>query len=239
MNINNIAIPELLVAEMYRDNLLAPTPGMPVAGKLPAQQVADQTQSSVPPAAVTAPVSTTAVASSVVTAVSASDTPTVKPEPAHAFTGTIAAETSAPTGPAATAPSTPAYKFLGLNRRKITVVVYSPGMAYIPDDQLAFLTKMLEACKMNVGDVAIVNHAVNAVNITAIRQQLEPTSMLLFGIQPIDIKLPINFPAFKLQAYDDCTYLASPALSELVTPSEESKVLKGKLWACLKALFNI
>lgn len=145
---------------------------------------------------------------------------------------------SLPLSPAADQ-SSAAYKFLGHNRRKITVLVQSPGVAFLPDEQLAFLTKMLEACRMNIGDVAIVNQAGAPVNINSIKQQLQPSFMLLFGIQPIEIKLPINFPPFKLQAYDQCTYLYAPSLDELVSVSDESKILKGKLWGCLKTMFEI
>lgn len=130
-------------------------------------------------------------------------------------------------------------KFLGNHRRRITILVHSPESAFLPDDQLSFLTKMLEACRMNIGDVAIINTAAAPVTITALRQQLKPSKILLFGLEPTAIRLPINFPAFRLQSYDDCTYLSAPSLHQLVQPSEESKLLKSKLWLCLKTLFDV
>ncbi|HVS96112.1 MAG TPA: hypothetical protein VHE54_06485 [Puia sp.] len=133
----------------------------------------------------------------------------------------------------------PALKFLGSNRRHFTILVQSPGSAFLPDDQLSFLTKILEACRMNIGDVAIVNAAAAPVTITALKQQLQPATILLFGMEPISIRLPINFPVFRLQPYDNCTYLAAPPLELLVQPSEESRLLKSKLWLCLKTLFNV
>lgn len=90
-----------------------------------------------------------------------------------------------------------------------------------------------------MGDVAIVNHASAPVNITALRAQLQPSVILLFGLEPTTIRLPINFPVFKLQPYDQCTYLSAPALDLLVQTSEESKLLKSKLWLCLKSLFEV
>src|SRR5579864_8750251 len=99
-------------------------------------------------------------------------------------------------------------KFLGNHRRHITILVHSPESTFLPDDQLSFLTKMLEACRMNIGDVAIINTAAAPVTITALRQQMKPARILLFGIEPTAIRLPINFPAFRLQPYDDCTYLS-------------------------------
>jgi hypothetical protein len=137
-------------------------------------------------------------------------------------------------------PAKPApYKFLGNNRRNVAIVVHSPGTPFLPDNQLSFLTKILEACRMNIGDIAIVNAATTPVAIAELRQQLNPTAVLLFGLEPVAIKLPINFPVFRLQPYDACTYLSAPALSQLVQNSEESKLLKSKLWVCLKTLFNV
>ena len=152
---------------------------------------------------------------------------------------------SAPTPQVATtapspqvAPPAP-YKFLGNNRRQVAIVVHSPGTPFLPDNQLSFLTKILEACRMNIGDIAIVNAASAPVVISELRSQLKPTTVLLFGLEPTAIKLPINFPVFRLQPYDDCTYLSAPALSLLVQNSDDSKLLKTKLWVCLKTLFNV
>lgn len=144
-----------------------------------------------------------------------------------------------PAPPAPAPPESPQYKFLGKNNKKITIVVQSPSVPFLPDNQLGFLTKILEACRMNIGDVAIVNAATTPVNITTLRQQLEPAVVLLFGLDPPAIKLPINFPVFKIQPYDNCSYLAAPPLTQLVQQTDESKLLKSKLWVCLKSLFNV
>ena len=92
---------------------------------------------------------------------------------------------------------------------------------------------------MNIGDVAIINTAVTPVTITELKQQLHPETILLFGVEPTANRLPIHFPAFRPQPYDNCTYLSAPALDLLVPQTEESKLLKSKLWVCLKSLFNV
>ncbi len=130
-------------------------------------------------------------------------------------------------------------KFLGNNRRRITLLVHSPGSGFMPDNQLTCLTKILEACRMTLADVAIVNNAATPVMITELRQQLQPKIVLLFGVEPTAIRLPINFPPFKQLSYDDCMYLSSPALDQLVPDTEDSKLLKSKLWICLKTLFDV
>lgn len=160
--------------------------------------------------------------------------------------GEIATITPAPIGPAESATpthkqpvTTPALKHLGNNRRRITLIVNAPGSPFLPDDQLTVLTRILEACHMTLADVAIVNHAASPATIAEIRQHLQPSTVILFGPEPSAIKLPINFPVFKPIDYDACKFLAAPALERFVPNTEESKLLKSKLWVCLKTIFEV
>ena len=219
MGLNDVELSHLAVGEWYKDALPA-SPDAPPANPRPAQAP--------PPTAVSAP-----------TPPAAPPIP-VQPETAAPIQEAPARKAPQPAAPPPPAPAPPpGYKFLGNNRKQITIVVNAPGSAFLPDDQLSFLTKILEACRMNIGDVAIVNAAAVPVTVAELRQQLKPASILLFGLEPTAIKLPINFPVFRLQTYDDCTYLAAPSLHLLVRQTEESKLLKSKLWVSLKTLFNV
>lgn len=129
------------------------------------------------------------------------------------------------------------YKTLGNNKQQISVVVNCPNDVYVPEADLAFLTKMLGACKLNMADVAIVNHATAPVAIDKLKAQLQPKSLLLFGVEPGEIQLPISFPQFKEQPYAGTTYLFTPSLTQLNLETEEAKLLKRKLWDCLKRMF--
>lgn len=139
----------------------------------------------------------------------------------------------APTKPVDTTP----YRILGNNKKQITVVVNCPQDVFVPEGDLQFLTKMLDACKLNMADVAIVNHATAAVNIEKLKAQLQPKFLLLFGVEPDEIHLPINFPSYKEQPYAGTTYLFTPALSQLNGDTDVAKGLKKKLWECLKRMF--
>jgi hypothetical protein len=130
-------------------------------------------------------------------------------------------------------------RFLGNNRRHVTLVVHAPGSPFLPDAELSFVARILEACHMTLADVAIVNHAAAEVNITMIKDQLHPTTILLFGTDPTAIRLPLHFPVFKPIDYDSCKFLSAPGLEQLVTNTEESKLLKSKLWVCLKTIFDV
>jgi len=229
--LDNIQLSSLLVGELYKDTLLLSPDGPPVLQR-PAEPASASPR--IPESAQQQPAPPQPAAVQPTPAPKTAPPPqrTPEPTPQHAVNPappvqTLAAETPIP------------YKFLGKNGKKITIVVQSPSVPFLPDNQLSFLTRILEACRMNIGDVAIVNAATTPVNITTLRQQLEPAVVLLFGIEPPAIRLPINFPVFKIQPYDNCSYLAAPPLTQLVQQSEESKLLKSKLWVCLKSLFNV
>ena len=259
MSLNTIELGDLIVSELYPNSLLAteaalPTAARPTVAKVP---IGPDLSSGSAPATTARPDSETSLPTKPVARTTAiPETKSPQPDSSDlkqpAVPGTnqptapvAGPTTTIPTGaaPVARTSSTSSpdgsYKFLGNNRRQITVLVQSPGVAFLPDDQLSFLTRMLEACKMNVGDVAIVNLANAAVSITALKQQLQPKMILLFGMEPVAIRLPMNFPWFKIQTYDECTFLCAPSLEELVLPGDESKLLKSKLWMCLKTLFGI
>ena len=131
------------------------------------------------------------------------------------------------------------FKFLGNNQKLITFVVDNRDAVFVADRHLLFITKMLEACKMNIGDVSIVNQATTPVFIQEIKEVLHPQVLILFGVEATRIRLPFSFPKFKTQAYDGCTYLSVPSLNELDADSMESKLLKSKLWVCLRQLFEV
>jgi hypothetical protein len=128
-------------------------------------------------------------------------------------------------------------KFLGNNLKKIVIVVNQSSDVFLPEKHLEFLSKILVACKLNIGDVAIVNEGYKFVDIATIKQELKPNYVILFGLEPTDLKLPLNFPHFKIQNYDEVAYLSVPAFEALNVENEEGKLLKTKLWVCLKTMF--
>jgi hypothetical protein len=127
-------------------------------------------------------------------------------------------------------------KYLGNNQKRILILVAHESVPFLPDVELTFLANILSACKLSLADIAIVNyHNKDHGYLQQAISQLNPVQVLLFGIAPLSAGLPMNFPMFQLQPYDQRTYLYSPTLPEL----ESDKVLKIKLWNCLKTLFEL
>ena len=152
-----------------------------------------------------------------------------------------AAKTSAPAlAPAAApkvteAPTTRSANFLGRNEKGILVLVAKDDAVYLPDGELNFLTTILSACQLSLGDVAIVNWKTTHPDLEPLQQQLGSRFVLLFDVSPLEAGLPINFPHFQIQQFNGRTYLASPALSEV----EKEVGIKRQLWPSLKKMFSI
>lgn len=139
-------------------------------------------------------------------------------------------------GGASPAPQDQPLKYLGKNAKNIVLLVRYASVPFLPDEELNFLTSILSACKLSLADVAVVNiHSLEENEVETALQPLEPRDVLLFGITPLSIDLPINFPQFQLQRFNNRTYLHSPDLQELAN----NKNLKLQLWSCLKNLFGL
>ncbi|MBA4168280.1 MAG: hypothetical protein H0X41_12200 [Chitinophagaceae bacterium] len=129
--------------------------------------------------------------------------------------------------------SKPPVRFLGNNAKNVTVLVHNAHCAFLPEEQLSFLSKMLLACKLNTGDVAILNMA-NGATLPEITGQLQPEKLIAFGVN-----IEPSVQLLTIGRYGSASLLHAPDLEELVTESDEAKLLKGRLWACLKHLFGM
>ncbi len=129
--------------------------------------------------------------------------------------------------------------YMGDNRKNITILVNHDDAVFINDDSLNLLGNVLAACKLNLGDVAIINYHRNKFTFTQLKETLKPRYVFLFGLTSQQIKLPFAMPYFQVQQYNDCTFLIGPSMADMIGDSRESKVEKSKLWVSLKKVFDI
>jgi hypothetical protein len=128
------------------------------------------------------------------------------------------------------------WKYLGNNQKNILVVVDYNTAVHLPDEELNFLTNMLAACKLGLGDAAIVN--LNNYKNTDYREfltQFKSKIVFLFGVEPSVFGLPVSFPYFQVQSVANCTFLYTPPLNE----QRKDALLKSKLWVSLRTIFGI
>jgi hypothetical protein len=128
------------------------------------------------------------------------------------------------------------WRYLGENKKNILLIVYYKNVTHLPDDHLNFLTSVLTACKLNLGDIAILNTANHPLAIyKTVQEKFKSGFIILFGLTPGEFEMPLNFPEFQIQAFNNCTFLHTPAIEKL----EVDKVLKSKLWVSLRKMFNL
>jgi hypothetical protein len=126
--------------------------------------------------------------------------------------------------------------YLGNNQKKIALLVTSSSAIYLPDEELNFLMGILTACKLSMADVALINLNKNAdLTYTQISEQLKAEKVFLFGLDADALQLPLQFPHYQIQQYNNQVYLTSLSLPEL----QNDKAEKMKLWNCLKSIFSL
>ena len=130
-------------------------------------------------------------------------------------------------------------QYLGKNFRKILVLVNYNVEVFLPEIQLEFLEKILLACKLNLGDIAIVNTARQARKLDEYIREFDPASILVFGTNdPIDNEFP-GMETFKPAKQQGFILMMAPSLEKLNEENPESKQLKAMFWHSLKQFFSI
>lgn len=139
---------------------------------------------------------------------------------------------------AGTASTKKTIQYLGKNQKGVCLLVDYANDVYLPDNELSFLSAILQACKLNLGDVAIINFHQHKISFKELREQISCKYLLVFGIDAVNIGLA-EIPLFTAGTTQDCNIVYSVAAEQLNNKHPESKLLKSKLWICLKQLFNV
>jgi DNA polymerase III psi subunit len=127
-------------------------------------------------------------------------------------------------------------KTLGNNHKQVLLLVNYDNCVHIPDAALEFLNGILGACKLSMNDVLLINtDQLESLPYKKIQSEFKSRTVILFGVDISVLELPMSFPFFQPQQFMQTTYLCSPPLAEL----ENDKILKSKLWVCLKKIFSL
>ena len=138
--------------------------------------------------------------------------------------------------PVKSTPKTGIINYLGGNNQHITILINDPEVTFVSSEQQTFLSGILNACKLNMDDVALINMAASPTfHYQTVIQELSPKIILLFGVPTTAIELPFVIPEFQKQLHNKQLYLSAPSLIVL----ESNKELKRKLWVLLKEIFSL
>lgn len=126
---------------------------------------------------------------------------------------------------------------LGDFNRQILVLVNDSSSLHLAEAELETLGKMIQALKLSFADIAIVNTAHQKINWQTLQNQLPARQVILFGVEPADIQIPIRLPHFRVQTWSNIRFLYSPSLAEITMVRPEQQQLKMSLWTAIKELF--
>lgn len=118
----------------------------------------------------------------------------------------------------------------------VLVLVGYEGTEAIPGADLELLMKILKACRLGMDDVLVANvHGLDPEGRRSLIEGRRASSLLLFGMGPAEVGLPMDFPAMKVQRHGQARYLHAPALPALQKDDGGKRVL----WGALKQMFDI
>ncbi len=137
-------------------------------------------------------------------------------------------------GESTATPFIPAY--LGNNLRQVAILVQYEDEVYLPEEQLQFLTSILKACQLNIADIAIINAARHPAGPDTLKENLGTRQLIVFGVFK---GITDGMEAFTIAERNGISLLVAPELEKLNQQTADGKLLKGKLWLCLKQLFNV
>ena len=130
------------------------------------------------------------------------------------------------------------WKVLGDHKKKITVLVNEPDVAFLPEEEFNLLSGILKACHLSMVDVALINLAQTEVTYPELKERSQPQFLLMFQVSTSDIELPFSIPYYQLQQYDNCQLLQAASLRSMLGESMAAKEEKNKLWQLLKKMFS-
>jgi hypothetical protein len=132
-----------------------------------------------------------------------------------------------------------AYPFLGKNLQSICFLVSYPDDEFIPDEQLAFLMKILTACRFSLDDIALVNTKHKLVNMETLKNQFNPRIIFLWGTPSTIPGIGREFPDMIISSWHNISILPVSQAELMSRDNPEGLALKRNLWVSLKKLFNL
>ena len=125
------------------------------------------------------------------------------------------------------------FQFLGGNKKNILILVENRNEMYLTDDDLQFLTGILNACGLSMADVAIVNTYNLQHKILDLKNKFYPIILMAFGINWNVLGIENTLPLYQSTIISEINVINAQPLHLLAKNVEEKKIL----WNCLKQIF--
>lgn len=130
-------------------------------------------------------------------------------------------------------------KYLGDHLKKILVIVNDPEAVYLNETDLGLLSSILNACKLTLADIALMNVAQQPLSMHEILTTLPSQLVLVFELNSTQLKIKLPTTLYKPIVLGDTHILFSSSLKSMQGMDQAAKMEKSKLWNALKLLFKL
>ena len=130
-------------------------------------------------------------------------------------------------------------KYLGDHHKKILVIVNDPNSVYLNENDFILLTSILNACKLTIADIALVNIGNQETSLHQILETLPSILIMCFDIDSAHLKIKLPNTLYKVNELGEARIFFSKALASMQGTGAEAKQEKGALWILLKQLFGL
>lgn len=130
-------------------------------------------------------------------------------------------------------------KFLGEHQKKILVLVQDPDAVHLNERAFDLLTSILNACKLTIADIALINVANKNFSLHQILTQVPSEFVFVFDINPTQLKIKLPTKLYTPILLGETQLLFSNNLSQMQGIDQASKIEKTKLWTALKLIFKL
>lgn len=119
--------------------------------------------------------------------------------------------------------------------KEVLIVLEEPVSGPVSEQSTAIVSKILAACKWPLHNTTLLNITGAPVTWNQLKLEGIPRICILFGPGAQALDLPVVFPEFRIHPLGDTKFLQCPSPQQV----EQDKLLKSKLWLCMKELFNV
>ena len=121
----------------------------------------------------------------------------------------------------------------GKNKKQFVWVVNEADYPFLSDEDFQFLSKVVNACKMNMDDIALVNIAQNKMDFEKTVAELQPKILIISFLDRNWI--PVKNETYTLQQEENFQLYITEELQVI----RNDKVKKSKLWLALKQMLGL
>ena len=130
-------------------------------------------------------------------------------------------------------------KFLGEHQKKILVLVQDMDAVHLNERAFDLLTSILNACKLTIADIALINLANKNFSLHQILTQVPSELVMVFDINPTQLKIKLPTKLYTPISLGETQLLFSNNLAQMQGIDHASKIEKTKLWSALKIIFKL